>query len=813
MITLLGPVEPVKTALGRLGGPPSDAGTVDPAGFLATVLPSKGHRCIALLSPSFKGMRQLFGLTDAWATTTAERANRRDGVQAYFACSSYRDATSRAATNVLAVRSFWLDLDCGPKKPFRDPAQALLALKAFCSKVGLPIPMLVSSGAGVHCYWPMTEDLDPGTWRTTAGLLKAATAMLGLEADPSRTADIASVLRPVGTHNKKGDLKLVRLLRACEPMDHDQFRGLLAAVVGEVEMDLPAAPAHIKTLAINSDLSGGISYAPSFADRIADRCGVMGLMRETRGAIDQPTWYHCLQVLAKCDDGAVKGHEWSEGDSRYAHDETQRAMDRAANHGPTSCTKLGEQHPEICRACPHSGKIKSPIVLGMAAVTPALVGASSVSSCASMGAMGIPKYMSKIAAPDILKAGGLAYVHHYGSGPSPVIIDQDGGVRRVSPKSLGEMLSNSVVDPGDGLKPIPTASFWMRDASRLEYHRATYDPEGKESRIGEKILNLYRGLSREPVVGIWDAMRGHLLHVICRSNRRTFRYLIYWIAHAVQHPGTAPGTVIVLRSRKEGTGKTTVGVWLKEIYGPHGLMLNTPEQLVSRFNAHLEGISFICLNEPSFPGDRAEGRKLKSMVTEATWMIEPKGFEIYSVPNVAHILLTTNEQWAVPAGNGARRWVVLDVDDSRADDADYFNHLHGEANNGGIEAMLYDLLRLDLSKFDIRDIPRTDALIEQQMLSAPMEVQWALDAAENSQSNIPFGAGAATSELHADYQHYTGRAGGRRPMGLTQFGRWLAGLGLPTTQVGPERLKGWMIPPPDQFAALVRLAAGIHVIQ
>jgi uncharacterized cupin superfamily protein len=531
---------PTKTALGRLVGPPADAGTVDPAGFLGTVLPSKGHRCIALLSPSFKGMRQLFGLTDAWATTTAERANRRDGVQAYFACSSYRDATSRTATNVLAVRSFWLDLDCGPKKPFRDPAQALLALKAFCSKVGLAIPMLVSSGAGIHCYWPMTEDLDPGTWRTTAGLLKAATAMLGLEADPSRTADIASVLRPVGTHNKKGDLKLVRLLRGCEPVDHDQFRGLLAAVVGEVEMDLPAAPAHIKAQTINSDLSGGISYAPSFADRIADRCGVMGLMRETRGAIDQPTWYHCLQVLAKCDDGAVKGHEWSEGDSRYAHDETQRAMDRAANHGPTSCTKLGEQHPEICRACPHSGKIKSPIVLGREP-SPASVRASSVEAATLSEWQPVTSMLNNMdEATAEIKLRQFPFIMDLGGQATICSVDAARRVRPIPTREFKEMLSGRYVTvTRDDSEPTRVAAFdwYMRFGRRLEFDRAGYYPEGIQAHEGELVMNTYTGLALIPRRSDYSLLVAHIWRVVCREDRAVFDYFMKWLAHAVQRPG------------------------------------------------------------------------------------------------------------------------------------------------------------------------------------------------------------------------------------------------------------------------------------
>ena len=127
-------------------------------------------------------------------------------------------------------------------------------------------------------------------------------------------------------------------------------------------------------MAINTE------FAPSYADRIADECLVMGRIRETRGQVDQPTWFHGLQLLNKCEDGEEKAHDWSKGDPRYRRPEVDGILARTKGHGPTLCAKFAELQPALCGACPHSGKIRSPIHLG---VEPSPVTATAIAAIAT----------------------------------------------------------------------------------------------------------------------------------------------------------------------------------------------------------------------------------------------------------------------------------------------------------------------------------------------------------------------------------------------------------------------------------------------
>lgn len=130
----------------------------------------------------------------------------------YFACASYLTDDNRTGANVAKVRSFWLDIDCGPEKPYLTKRDGYRALMAFNAYLALPTPCVVMSGRGLHVYWVMDADMTPDEWRPTALALKAATVELKLRVDQSRTADIATVLRAVGTHHRKNEPREVVLI-------------------------------------------------------------------------------------------------------------------------------------------------------------------------------------------------------------------------------------------------------------------------------------------------------------------------------------------------------------------------------------------------------------------------------------------------------------------------------------------------------------------------------------------------------------------------------------------------------------------------
>lgn len=336
---------------------------MDTKDFLDTVLPAQGRKCIGLLSN--KVFTNYFGNSTEWAVEAATRISNKsqDG---YFALSGYGADNKRTQDNVVAVRSFWLDIDTQeskPKEKYATRKVALVEVEKFRQALGLSKPFVVSSGYGLHIYWPCEQDMAGATWKQIATLLKTACAEWGLAVDPARTCDSASVLRPPGTKNyKHGTSRDVKLVQVGDVTTLLDFQSALAAYLGEQDV-LANMPERFAEN-INSDLMTKREYPPSDPDAVAAGCGIVGLMRDTLGVVDQPTWYGVIGVLAHTVGGDARCHDWSVGDSRYTKQETDAKIAQAKGFGPTSCAKLGESHPDICKACPHFGEYKSPIQAG-----------------------------------------------------------------------------------------------------------------------------------------------------------------------------------------------------------------------------------------------------------------------------------------------------------------------------------------------------------------------------------------------------------------------------------------------------------------
>ena len=205
--------------------------------FLGRILPKEGIYQATIIK---NGRAQ--NIPCASIAELAEEVLKRDrpGQNVFHACATYKDGSSRMATNSASMNAFWLDLDCGPEKAktgtgYETKEDALYALRAFCRAVELPRPMIVDSGGGLHVYWTLNAPISACRWKELADKLKRATKALGFLADQSRTADAASVLRPVGAYNRKYDPpRLVVLLRdAASDVDPDQFETALDSFIAK----------------------------------------------------------------------------------------------------------------------------------------------------------------------------------------------------------------------------------------------------------------------------------------------------------------------------------------------------------------------------------------------------------------------------------------------------------------------------------------------------------------------------------------------------------------------------------------------------
>lgn len=468
-----------------------------------------------------------------------------------------------------------------------------------------------------------------------------------------------------------------------------------------LELPLNAEPAAARKdptfpRPLNSDFTGEKLLA-NF-DEVARQCGALRYCIENAEDLREPFWRCLIHILAYCKDGREHAHQLSMPHPGYDPDETDRKLQAAVDFGkPLTCDFIAGQGPELCQGCEHRSRVKTPYSLG------------------------IPRKLRKSPVSEEIADLNKEYAVVVNGSKTLVLwehLNAEGKQTRtfLSVSDFRNKLANRVmVRIVDGKsRQSPLAKEWLESPDRREYDGVVFDPSG---RCGPSHYNTYRGLAFTEEQGDWSLLKEHMLQDFCRGDKEHFRYLMALLARMVQDPGgDKPGIVIVLRG-KQGVGKGIVADTVGSFFGPHYSYLNNQQQLVGKFNQHLEDVLLLFVDEGFFAGDKQGESTLKGIITERYIRIEPKGRESYLARNFVNIIMASNSNWVVPAGMEERRYFVLDVSDAHMQNHAYFRAIVEQLDNGGREAMLYDLLNFDYSDINLREVPKTSGLFDQKVES------------------------------------------------------------------------------------------------
>jgi hypothetical protein len=275
-------------------------------------------------------------------------------------------------------------------------------------------------------------------------------------------------------------------------------------------------------------------------------------------------------------------------------------------------------------------------------------------------------------------------------------------------------------------REVPLGKWWLDHLLRREYDSITFAP-GKDYK---GILNLWQGFTVEALPG--EKHRSFLKHLkdnICGGNEEHYGYLYNWMARAVQQPGE-PGEVALVLRGERGTGKSFFAKQFGKLFGQHFLQLSNAQHLVGNFNSHLRDCVLLFGDEAFYAGDRKHESVLKTLITEDTLMVEPKGVDVMVGANCIHLIMASNHSWVVPVGDHERRFLLLDVSNASRQDNAYFSAIDADLAGGGLSNLLYDLQRADLEKWNHRKVPMTKALQEQRRFNTSTVEAWLLDVLE-----------------------------------------------------------------------------------
>lgn len=269
-------------------------------------------------------------------------------------------------------------------------------------------------------------------------------------------------------------------------------------------------------------------------------------------------------------------------------------------------------------------------------------------------------------------------------------------------------------------KRVLATDLWIRSKKRRQYKGIVFAP-GRET---PGWYNLWMGFSVEPVQGDSRPFWKHLYFVICQKNKEHYWYFRRWLAHMIQRPDELPGVAIVIRGG-QGNGKSSFIDLIADLVRQHYFVLDSMEQLTGRFTGHFRDKILVYANEAVWAGNKAGEGALKALITDTVIPVEEKFKDVINVRNYKRLIVTTNKPWAVPMEADDRRFLVLEAGDQRKENTEYFAALvHQMREEGGLQAVMYDLLNEDLTEFNVRKKPASRHAVDIKLRSAEPIVAW-----------------------------------------------------------------------------------------
>ncbi len=323
----------------------------------------------------------------------------------------------------------------------------------------------------------------------------------------------------------------------------------------------------------------------------------------------------------------------------------------------------------------------------------------------------------------------------YGPG---VIIDMD-LVRAGLPQSwmtrdqASASLAGKKIILGD--KKIPISNLMFNSSLLTRVTGMTFDPSNPsdviETDSGLKI-NTYVGFENVPEEGLVTdndvkPFLDYLGKGICNGSDGAYKWLLNWLAHMVQFPWDKPGTALVLVG-VQGTGKTYLGegIMLPIIGKRHSMQTNSMAEITSNFNVRADNKILIQCNEALHSYQKDTASKLKSLITDSTMRIEPKGINAFDKPNHVHYMFTSNEETAamfIDPTPQERRFTVLQVSPDRASDVQYWSELREWVKLN--LSKIHRFLRLHLVDKELARRPfNSEAKYSLQRMAFEPEISW-----------------------------------------------------------------------------------------
>ena len=361
------------------GGPSWGEGRVGPSDFLRAVWPRNGIYCLATPRGNGAFRHWTFDTIEEAAAFAEKTASNAD---VYFNVHTLREkqvphitdpgkTQVRVQRNMLSARAFFFDLDVGDADhKYANQTEAVAGIKKFVADTKLPIPLLISSGGGIHVYWLLTDSMESEEWRDHATKLRQLAQHYGLKADPMRTTDTSSLLRVAGTFNYKdrSNPQEVGILAPGVVTAAGVFVKSVNDAMTVAGVEARKAPKLLQAeslLGSNTDMpyDGPTPHITA----VFEACPQMARLGQMGGNFSEPEWYRSVIGIGRFTEAGNRNiHKLSRGHPGYSEAACNAKIkqNEAAQKGPSSCASVAfasSVGDSLCVGCPFQGKVYGPI--------------------------------------------------------------------------------------------------------------------------------------------------------------------------------------------------------------------------------------------------------------------------------------------------------------------------------------------------------------------------------------------------------------------------------------------------------------------
>ena len=299
------------------------------------------------------------------------------------------------------------------------------------------------------------------------------------------------------------------------------------------------------------------------------------------------------------------------------------------------------------------------------------------------------------------------------------------------------------------------------------------------SGCSEKHFNMWSGfqakrVSLETESEGFKLMKAFIMECWADNNQEHYNYIISWLAGLVTNLNGVNLVALVMVS-KQGAGKGTLIEFMELILRSINVVsIAGLGSVTKNFNKILEGKRLVNINEISSAKEefKSNFEIMKSMITDPTITIEPKGVDAYSIRNTANFILFTNHDDAIIVEESDRRYAIFEMKGHHRNDKEYFSKIRQTCFTQDVANEFYTYL-LDFQAVNISNIIETDIRLAMKSLSKSSPLKYIEDLMHNEELKETLfedGKRVKADALYTRYRNWCVDNGERNIMTSTKFG-------------------------------------------